>query len=423
MTCKKCGSVIGADDAFCTVCGEKITVDAADQIPQQTGFVQTPPVQNNTVYNGTNGPIYQQPKKKANLTPLFIAIIAVLILIIGGLVTFFLLKDKLPGINKQEETTIAETTAAEAEETAEEAETEADETTTEAGNQAYAIGNYEVSPDKGLNIRADAGSDSASIDTVDKHDVLTVTQVKGTWGYVPTLGGWVQLSYCNKTTKSENVDQDSYEIYRFYKSNAAVNVRSNAGTQYTVIKTIGSGSVFYINSVKHNWGYSPSVDGWIKLINCSPVNASSAYIIENNSYSTGNYRVTPSVGLYVRSGAGKGYSQVGSLKQGDVVYISSINGTWGYSTTLGGWICLSYCSKTTSAETVHSPSSSGSGYASDCYYIATDALNVRTGASTNYSILLTLDKGDYFYVSSVSGVWGYVPALGGWVCLNYCRLY
>lgn len=48
-------------------------------------------------------------------------------------------------------------------------------------------------------------------------------------------------------------------------------------------------------------------------------------------------------------------------------------------------------------------------------------LNVRKGAGTNYGKLGAIAKGSRFKVTKVSGVWGYAPALKGWLCLDYAK--
>ena len=52
---------------------------------------------------------------------------------------------------------------------------------------------------------------------------------------------------------------------------------------------------------------------------------------------------------------------------------------------------------------------------------ASDGLNIRSGASTSYSVLGAIAYGTSFTVTKVSGNWGYTTSGGktGWVCLDY----
>lgn len=53
--------------------------------------------------------------------------------------------------------------------------------------------------------------------------------------------------------------------------------------------------------------------------------------------------------------------------------------------------------------------------------VASNGLNVRKGAGTDHRILRAIAKGSKFKVTKTSGVWGYAPSLGGWLCLDYAK--
>ncbi len=73
---------------------------------------------------------------------------------------------------------------------------------------------------------------------------------------------------------------------------------------------------------------------------------------------------------------------------------------------------------------------SAASYSTGNYAIAaSNGSNIRTGAGTNYSKIGAASKGTTFYVSRVSGAWGYTNSIkvtnssqpkSGWVCLDYC---
>ena len=52
------------------------------------------------------------------------------------------------------------------------------------------------------------------------------------------------------------------------------------------------------------------------------------------------YKVTPSVGINIRSGPGTGYSKVGAYACGTVVAVTAVQGGWGQ--TAKGWVSLEY---------------------------------------------------------------------------------
>jgi len=67
-------------------------------------------------------------------------------------------------------------------------------------------------------------------------------------------------------------------------------------------------------------------------------------------------------------------------------------------------------------------------YKTGNYLIASSSgSNIRTGAGTGYSKVGAASKGTTFYVSKISGSWGYTSSIkctngtkSGWVCLDYC---
>lgn len=105
--------------------------------------------------------------------------------------------------------------------------------------------------------------------------------------------------------------------------------------------------------------------------------------------------------LNVRSGAGTGYSRVGSVTQGQTVTIvDSVKASDGYtwykiSGSVSGYVRSDFISSVTSTTSVSS--SSGT--------ITADYLNVRTGPGTNYSRMGGAVYGTRLTVISVHGSW------------------
>lgn len=173
---------------------------------------------------------------------------------------------------------------------------------------------------------------------------------------------------------------------------------------------------------------------------------------------TGTYTVTASE-LCVRTGAGTNYrvkkhseltadgrkhdaDKDGAISKGTRVTVSQtkvVDGdTWGKIPS--GWICLVYNGNTYAvkdgASGVSSGGSMSSSFKTGTYTITASALNVRTGAGTNYAkkakSQLTADgqkhsnangallKGTRVTVSQVvtsgSYTWGKIPS--GWICLS-----
>ena len=118
--------------------------------------------------------------------------------------------------------------------------------------------------------------------------------------------------------------------------------------------------------------------------------------------------------LNVRSGASTSYSIVGSLKKGDQVEILSSSNGWckiQYSNNKTGWSCYDYIKQNESSTSKAT--------------ITATSLNVRSGASTSYSIVGSLKKGDEVEILSSSNGWHkiqYGDNKTGWIHGNYAEL-
>lgn len=55
------------------------------------------------------------------------------------------------------------------------------------------------------------------------------------------------------------------------------------------------------------------------------------------------------------------------------------------------------------------------------YEVTSTGLNVRAGASTKFKVINVLSKGNKAYIDKISGNWGRVKKLKGWVCMKYVK--
>ncbi len=125
----------------------------------------------------------------------------------------------------------------------------------------------------------------------------------------------------------------------------------------------------------------------------------------------------------VRSGPGVSYSVIGELSSGEKVSVTGniING-WVeiyYTSSKIGYVQSSYLGAYTTGVAVGNYSGYYTSSDGNLYY-TTSALNIRIGPGTNYSIIGTLDKGDYvtrigqvgkwFQIATSNGVTAYVSS-------------
>lgn len=178
-----------------------------------------------------------------------------------------------------------------------------------------------------LNVRASAGGNV--IGSVAKGTQVTIHETSGSWARIDQ--GWVSLSYLSYSAPVSNTTSTKY-----VKVNSALNVRSGAGTNSEVVRTIANGTKVTV--------YEES-NGWSRIGNGEWV--SSQYLVSEISqpvhlseYKLGRYKVIAK-GLNVRSGAGTNYPVRRTYKNGTVFDTYQIKGNW--AKTPSGWCCLDYC--------------------------------------------------------------------------------
>lgn len=160
-----------------------------------------------------------------------------------------------------------------------------------------------------LNVRSGAGTGYSRVATVKKDSYLTLVSLDNGWWYVKYADG--KYGYCNEDyifVLSENVKT----VKTTYGN---LSVRSGAGTSYSIVSKLSSGSQVAILSESNGWAkilYNGSSVGYV----------SSTYLVSNNSNTSGvKY---PSVKLSVPS-----YKQTDSRWSG--VKLGSSSATIGRS--------------------------------------------------------------------------------------------
>ena len=149
------------------------------------------------------------------------------------------------------------------------------------------------------------------------------------------------------------------------------------------------------------------------ILNNSNTNSGSS---SSSSTTTQSGTVKVNGGLNVRSGAGTGYSVIGSLSNGSKVEIVETSGTWykikygsGYGYVSKDYITVSSSSSGSSSSSSSSTGSSSSSSSSTTIQSGTvkvnGGLNVRSGAGTSYSVIGSLSNGSKVEIVETSGTW------------------
>lgn len=291
---------------------------------------------------------------------------------------------------------------------------------------------------------------SQEVKTLDKGTVINVTadyvDGKGIkWGKLDQ-GGWVILKDTYVDTKAAAKPQrpaaEDEEGVDVMVTGNDVNIRSGAGTNHAKVGTAGYGQVITITETKIvgdlKWGKFNK--GWICLMYTNY-----DAVMEDMNRPETDYVASGTVkncgGLRIRTGPGVTYPVVGTLVEGAVVRVLEIKsmGSSDWGRISGGWICLDYVDLKDSSsqqtppqtdkdesgkEETNKPDSGNTAGQVTGTVISSSALNIRSGAGTNYGVVGSYPRGSQVTILEQknvgSMVWGRTNK--GWISLNYVRL-
>lgn len=177
-------------------------------------------------------------------------------------------------------------------------------------------------------------------------------------------------------------------------TNTALNLRTGPGLNYPILLTMPQGAPVTVLSTSGDWSKV--------TYNGTSGYAFSLYL---DSASSTIYAVTSRVNL--RTGPGTGYEIILKIPSGAIVTVQSITNNWAKLTYLGktGYSYGSYLTKGQD-------------------YITTGSVNLRTGPSTAYSILLNIPSGKSVRIFTTANNWGRLVYNGtvGYSYMAYFRL-
>jgi stage II sporulation protein D len=181
-----------------------------------------------------------------------------------------------------------------------------------------------------LNVRSGAGTGYSIIGSLKKNAKVEIVEKVGSWykikygngtGYVS--GQYVKLDSSGTTQPPSRGDRDDV-IDRGTVTATALNVRSGAGTGYSIIGSLKNNAQVEILEKVGSW-YKIKYGNGTGYVSGQYVKLSSGGSSQGQNTKTGT--VTASA-LYVRSGAGTNYSQIGYLLKNTKVEIVGQTGSW-----------------------------------------------------------------------------------------------
>lgn len=311
---------------------------------------------------------------------------------------------------------------------------------------------YQRKAGNALTVYEAPSTDSDTVKTINKGTAITITadyvDAKGVkWGKLDQ-GGWVVLKDTTvdtvaaaKPQRPAAEDEDGVSVM---VTGNDVNIRSGAGTNHAVVGTANYGQTITITQTKMagNLKWGKFSKGWI----CLMYTNYDAVLEDKNSSdadSIASGTVMNCGGLRIRTGPATSYPVVGTLVEGAVVRILEIKdmGSADWGRISSGWICLDYVTLRNSGDnTQQNPPQSDkeeSGKPEEDNtnppstanqitgtVISNSALNIRSGAGTNYGVVGSYARGTKVTILEQKNVgntpWGRTNK--GWISLNYVRL-
>ena len=201
-----------------------------------------------------------------------------------------------------------------------------------------------------LNVRSGPSTSYGITTKLYKGDKVEILETSNGWHKIKASNGkigWVSGDYIK--VSSGSTSQPSTSTTKATVTATSLNVRSGAGTSYSVITKLPKGIVVdVLESASNGWKKiktSGGTTGWVSgeyLTTGSAGNSST-----NNSTSQTSYKATVNTdSLNMRKGAGTSYSVITKLSNGTVVDVleSASNGWKKIKTSNGtiGWVSGSY---------------------------------------------------------------------------------
>lgn len=217
-------------------------------------------------------------------------------------------------------------------------------------------------------------------------------------------------------------------------ANRAVSVRAGPGLNYQVVdKLVVNEPVDRSNcNTDGSWCYirHEGTDGWVAAVFLSSATSGSGQTPSQPPQSPPSDQYQAKTATNVRTGPGTGFAVVGSLKSDETVTRGqcSADGNWCYITHDGpnGWVSAGLLRPADATPPAGGGSDTGqTGTDATGTFVATAAVNLRSGPGTGFRVLDQLNQGEQVTRNQCSpdGNWCYVTHDGpdGWVSANYLQ--
>lgn len=263
-----------------------------------------------------------------------------------------------------------------------------------------------------VNVRSGPSTSSSVIATANAGDVVVIEGNSNNFHKVVLNGqeGYIAddfLSYSNSADGNFGTA---------YITGSDVNVRSTADTSGAVVTTAQAGTPVEVIGVNGRW-YKVRVNGQTGYVSgpyvsysstgSSAASSGSGSAVSGSAVSGSNasseVRYIKGSNVRLRSGPSTSSGIICTCNNGAMVTLNSVSNGWAYVTTSDGktgYVAAAYLSYSPLSE-YNAPAQTQSSTG----YIKGSNVRVRSGPSTSYSILTTLNNGTPVTVTSQNGSW------------------
>ena len=277
-----------------------------------------------------------------------------------------------------------------------------------------------------VNLRTGPGYDYGVIYLTPKGTSVTLTGKYGNW-YAVKVGGVSGYMLASLLTTGGNNGGGGAAYTVTTASGTAttsrdVNLRTGPGYNYTVIYLAPKGTNVTITGKSGTW-YRVSISGTTGFMLASLLNVSAGG-------GGGSYTVTAASGTAVtsrevnlRTGPGYDYKVIYLTPKGTTVTITGKSGNW-YRVSVSGTTGFMLASLLNVKANNNGGGNNGGGNTMNVSAYTNHDANMRSGASSNHTIMYTLKKGEWLTVIGSNGAWYKIIYNGqtGWMLKTLVEL-
>jgi cell wall-associated NlpC family hydrolase len=292
-----------------------------------------------------------------------------------------------------------------------------------------------------LNIRSGPSTSYSVVTKAYRGESVEILESSNGWYKVKLSNGttgWGSSDYISTSTNSSEGSSDNSTPTPSTGTKAtvtasALNIRSGASTSYSIVTKTYSGESVEILESSNGWykvKLSNGKIGWASASYISTSSNSGGESSDNNT-STGTKATVTASSLNIRSGASTSYSIVTTAYRGESVEIlESLNGWHKVKLSNGkiGWASASYISTSSNSggessnDSKPTPTPAPTPITGTKATVTASSLNIRSGASTSYSIVTTAYRGEIVEILESLNGWHKVKSSNGkigWASASY----